>query len=77
MDEENQINGKLKIMKFSLLPCGLNHTQFLIKKNLLLFLRIRNNEWLVNLIKMLDFNTAECREEDRGSEYKSIQSLRT
>ena len=25
MDEENQINDKLKIMKFSLLPCGLEH----------------------------------------------------
>ena len=28
MDEENQINDKLKIMKFSLLPCGLKHTPF-------------------------------------------------
>ena len=28
MDEENQINDKLKIMKFSLLPCGLKHTFF-------------------------------------------------
>ena len=28
MDEENQINDKLKIMKFPLLPCGLKHTQF-------------------------------------------------
>ena len=28
MDEENQINDKLKIMKFSLLPCGLKHTVF-------------------------------------------------
>ena len=29
MDEENQINDKLK---FSLLPCGLNHTPFFIIK---------------------------------------------
>ena len=33
MDEENQINDKLKIMKFSLLPCGLKHTQFFIEIN--------------------------------------------
>ena len=26
MDEENQINDKLKIMKFSFVPCGLEHT---------------------------------------------------
>ena len=26
MDEENQINEKLKIIKFSLLPCGRRHT---------------------------------------------------
>ena len=30
MDEENQINDKLKIMKFSLLPCGLKHAPFFI-----------------------------------------------
>ena len=29
MDKENQINDKLKIMKFSLLPCGLKHTVFI------------------------------------------------
>ena len=29
MDEENQINDKLKIMKFSLLPSGLKHTPFI------------------------------------------------
>ena len=28
MDEENQVNDKLKLMKFSLLPCGLKHTPF-------------------------------------------------
>ena len=28
MDEENQINDKLKIMKFSLLPYSLEHTPF-------------------------------------------------
>ena len=30
MDEENHINDKLKIVKFSLLPCGLKHTHFFI-----------------------------------------------
>ena len=28
MDEENQINDKLKIMKFLFLPCGLKRTPF-------------------------------------------------
>ena len=28
MDEENQINDKLKTMKFSFLPCGLKYTPF-------------------------------------------------
>jgi hypothetical protein len=36
MDEENQINdkieNKLKIMKFSLLPCGIKQTQFFLNK---------------------------------------------
>ena len=31
MNEENQINDKLKIMKFSLLLCGLKDTQFFFK----------------------------------------------
>ena len=33
MDKENQINDKLKIMKFSLQPCGLKHTQFFLNLN--------------------------------------------
>ena len=31
MDEEMKINDKLKIMRFSLLPCGLKHTPFFYK----------------------------------------------
>ena len=30
MDEENEINDKLKIMKFLFLPCGFKHTLFII-----------------------------------------------
>ena len=32
MDEENQIDDKLKIMKFSLLPCGLKHGFFFLAR---------------------------------------------
>ena len=51
MDEENQINDKLKIMKFfSFLPWSLKHAPFLLYIYIYIYIYIfqRNNESLQN-----------------------------
>ena len=66
MDEENQINDKLKIMKFSLLPCGLEHTQFFstTKAEPLIFVLLLHN--LFHYYKCIEISLNICN----GVEHK-------
>ena len=57
MDEENQINDKLKTMKFSLLPCGIKHTPF--------FKKIQTIFIYNKLLKTCNIKIAYCGNEQR------------